>query len=67
MKNRDFGVCDFIECSYNPANRRIFQTSTGDRLVYGWDHSGIEEPEQKACELPDFRIQEGEPRTGLGL
>ena len=64
-KNRDFGVLDYIECSYSPATRRIFQTSAGDRIVYGWDHTGITEPEEKACENPAFAVQIGDPASGL--
>lgn len=60
-KNREFGVLDFIECSYDPCNRRIYQTSIGDRTVYGWDHNGISIPEQQACNLPEFSIQTNEP------
>lgn len=66
MKNREFGELGYIECSYDPASRRIFQTSTGDRIRYGWDHSGVAEPEIKATDYAQFAIQEGDPQTGLG-
>lgn len=62
-KNRDFGTTDYIQCSFNPANRRIFQTSTGDRTVYSWDHTGISIPEEQACEHPAFAIQTGSPES----
>ena len=58
-KNRDFGVTPVIECSFDPCNRRIFQTSTGDRTTYGWDHTGIRMPEDQACALPEFAVQKG--------
>jgi hypothetical protein len=61
IKNRDFGVLDYIECSFNPANRRIYQTSVGDRTVYGWDHSNLTLPENQACALPEFAVQVGQP------
>ena len=66
MKNREFGELDYIECSYDPASRRIFQTNTGDRLHYGWDHTGIIEPQDKAMNYSQFAIKEGDPQTGLG-
>lgn len=56
-KNREFGDTPYIECSYNPANRRIFQTSTGDKIVYSWDHRGVKTPEDQACVLPEFQVQ----------
>jgi twinkle protein len=65
LKNREFGELDYIECSYDPASRRIFQTSTGDRTHYGWDHTGLTEPEVKACDLSEFMIREGDKQTGL--
>ena len=55
-KNREFGDTCFINCSFDPASRRIFQTSTGDRTMFGWDHKGIAEPENPACELEEFAI-----------
>lgn len=58
-KNRSFGSTGFIPCLYDPANRRIFQASTGDRMVYGWDHNGIELPTDPAIALPEFQIQDG--------
>lgn len=56
-KNREFGETPYIECGFDPANRRIFQKSTGDRTVYGWDHTGISIPEDQACTMPEFQIQ----------
>lgn len=61
-KNRDFGLTPIIQCSFDPCNRRIFQTSTGDRIVYGWDHSGLQIPEIQACKIEEFAIQHG-PRV----
>jgi twinkle protein len=58
-KNRSFGITGFINCSYDPCNRRIFQSSTGDRVVYGWDHTDIPLPENPACTLDEFKIQDG--------
>ena len=60
-KNREFGICEYIPCSYDPANRRIFQTTIGDRTIYGWNHENLPIPEQQACMLPEFKIQSGEP------
>jgi len=60
-KNREFGLCEYIACSYDPANRRIFQSNIGDRTVYGWNHEGIVIPEVQACTLPEFQIQCGSP------
>jgi len=59
--NREFGLCEYIACSYDPANRRIFQSNIGDRTVYGWNHEGIVIPEVQACTLPEFQIQCGSP------
>lgn len=60
-KNRDFGETGYIKCEYNPANRRIYQENLGDHIVYGWDHNGIEIPEDRADTLPEYQIQhEGE-------
>ena len=56
-KNRDFGVCERIECGYNPVNRRIYQLNIGDKTVYGWDHTGIHEPKEKAEDFADFMSQ----------
>lgn len=58
-KNRDFGITGFIPTCYDPANRRIFQLNTGDRVVYGWDHNGIEVPENAAESLEEFKIDDG--------
>ena len=60
-KNREFGICEFIPCSYDPANRRIFQANIGDRTVYGWNHEGAIVPEVQASSLPEFQIQSGSP------
>lgn len=59
-KNRDFGITGFIPTCYDPANRRIFQLNTGDRVVYGWDHNGIEVPENAAESLEEFKIDDGD-------
>lgn len=59
-KCRDFGQTGYILCDYDPVNRRIYQKNFGDRTVYGWDHTGIKEPEDQACALPEFQIQPGE-------
>lgn len=64
-KNREFGICDYIVCNYDPANRRIFEASKGDRTVYGWDHNGISIPENQACKREEFAIKEGMPADGL--
>jgi len=58
-KNRDFGMTGFIATCYDPANRRISQFSIGDKTVYGWDHSGINKPENPAATLEEFKIDDG--------
>lgn len=58
-KNRSFGIKDYILCNFDPCNRRIFQSNTGDRMVYGWDHTGIELPENPANTLEEFALQSG--------
>lgn len=60
-KNREFGVCDRIQCSYDPATRRIFQTAYGDRTVYGWDHTGLQTAEHPVTDLKEFAIRDGQP------
>lgn len=62
-KNREFGTCEYIMCSYDPANRRIFQTNVGDRTLYGWNRENLQLPEVQACSLPEFQIQNGSPET----
>ena len=64
-KNRDFGVCDNVSCEFNPANRRVYQASVGDRTVYGWNHDNLEEPKERADELPAFAIQRKQDDPGL--
>ena len=59
-KNREFGDTGKIYCSYDPANRRIFQTSVGENIVYGWDHSNLNLPLNEVESYPEFRIQVGE-------
>ena len=57
-KNREFGDLGYIECCYDPANRRIFQADTGDKIVYGWDHSGLESlPLNQVDKYPEFNIK----------
>lgn len=58
-KNREFGETPTIYCDFDPSTRRIFQSSTGDRTVYGWDHAGISLPENPVTDLPEFAIQHG--------
>lgn len=58
-KNREFGVEPVIECSFDPCNRRIFQTAAGDHVRYSWDHTGITMPEDPAGSLPEFKVQRG--------
>lgn len=63
-KNRDNGILDYINCCYDPSNRRIYQASFGDRTVYGWNHEGIKVPEDQACARPEFAIQGGNASGG---
>lgn len=65
-KNREFGTCEYIMCSYDPANRRIFQSNVGDRTLYGWNRDNLPLPEVQACKLPEFQIQNGLPETSSG-
>ena len=58
-KNRDYGTTGFINTVYDPATRRILQSDTMDYLVYGWDHTGIELPENPADKLEEFAIDDG--------
>lgn len=58
-KNRDFGTTGFIPTCYDPTNRRLFQLNIGDKIVYGWDHEGIKEPENPAAKLEEFKIDDG--------
>ena len=62
-KNREFGKCGFIQCSYDPANRRIFQTNMGDRTVYSWNHADLNVPLNRVDAYPEFAIQDGKPET----
>lgn len=62
-KNREFGTCEYIQCSYDPTNRRIFQSVIGDRTVYGWNHENLSLPEVQAASLPEFQIQSGTPES----
>lgn len=66
-KNREFGTLEYIECNYDPTNRRIYQTSTGDRTVYGWNHEGIQIPEDQARAHPGFELQTGAPPPTTNL
>lgn len=63
-KNRHKGMLGLVVCSYNPCNRRIFETSCGDRIVYGWNHDGLKLPEKAACECNEFKVQEGSVSEG---
>lgn len=60
-KNRDFNIKGYVRCNFNPVNRRIYQASIGDTMVYSWDHNGVALPEHPASELndADFAIQYG--------
>lgn len=65
IKNRDFGVTGLIECSFSPANRRIYQTNVGDRMVYSWDHHDIEIPENQAIKLREFQTRNTAPTSAF--
>jgi twinkle protein len=64
-KNREFGTCEYITCTYSPVNRRIYQSSIGDKATYGWDHTGIELPEDQAINHPEFAEQGGEKQQPI--
>ena len=57
-KNRIFGDKGFVNCDYDPATRRLYQHST-QGYSYGWDHNGIQIPENQACQLEEFKIDDG--------
>lgn len=58
-KNREFGETPKVICNFDPTTRRIFQASTGDRTIYGWNHDDLISPEHLAAELDEFAIQSG--------
>lgn len=58
-KNREFGDTGKIYCSYDPANRRIFQTNIGEKTVYSWDHSNLNVQLNEVENYPEFKIQVG--------
>lgn len=60
-KSRATGETPFIQCNYDPANRRVFETDIGDRYRFSWNHEGITEPENKITDLEHFAVQVGEP------
>ena len=60
-KNRDFGDLGVVICDYNPANRRIYESSVGDHTVYSWNHDGLLLPEDLASNYKKFGIQYGNP------
>ena len=66
-KNRDFGLTGFIPTIYSPANRRIYQAETGDKIVYGWDHDGIKLPENPACALDEFQPDDGVQKQNVEM
>ena len=57
-KNRIFGDKGFINCDYDPATRRLYQHNT-QGVVYSWDHTGIQMPENPAATLEEFKIEDG--------
>lgn len=69
LKNRAFGTLGYIVCSYDPANRRIFQSSVGDQYKYSWDHKGLTLPDEsvRACLYPEFQVQPGQPEEDSRL
>ena len=60
-KNREYGICERIQCSYDPATRRIFQTAYGDRIIYGWNHNDLPLAVNPVSSFPDFTIRDGQP------
>lgn len=61
-KNRIFGEKGFINCDYDPASRRLYQHGM-DGLVYSWDHTGIQLPENPASSQDEFKIDDGTAQT----
>lgn len=61
-KDRVSGTQNYvIQCSYDPVNHRIFQGDVRDKVVYSWDHTGVQEPENPAIMLEEFAVQKGAP------
>lgn len=57
-KNREFGKTCYIECRYDPANRRVFQANVGDRVIYSWNHEDLNVPLNEVDDVPELAIQE---------
>lgn len=64
LKNRAFGTLADVVVDYNKANRRIYSSEYGDKYVYSWDHDGIEVPEIRADQDPNYGIDYGTVEEG---
>ena len=61
IKARDSGMECLIECCYCPDSRRIYQKDKGDLNRFSWDDGTVAQPKKKACELPEYAVQVGQP------
>lgn len=61
IKARDSGHLKLIECCYCPDSRRIYQKDSGDQNHFSWNDGSIPQPKKKACDLPEFAVQVGQP------
>lgn len=61
IKARDAGHLKLIECCYCPDSRRIYQKDKGDMNKFSWNDGSYEQPKKKACDLPEYAVQVGQP------
>jgi len=61
IKARDSGHLKLIECCYCPDSRRIYQKDKGDQNQFGWNDGSLTKPAKKACDLPEYAVQVGQP------
>ena len=61
IKARDSGHLKLIECCYCPDSRRIYQKDKGDQNQFGWNDGSLTKPTKRACDLPEYAIQVGQP------
>lgn len=49
LKNRAYGRTCVVKCTFNPANRRIYETDHGDMYKYAWAYEGVKWNEAAKC------------------
>jgi len=47
-----------VNCDYDPATRRLYEHGSRP-VVYNWDHTGVQLPEDPAEKLDEFAIDDG--------